>query len=84
MNLGVSTGTYRSRFGEVPGRPAKGETVATSHDLAVLDELLPHPTYAWAGWICVLSPSAGTFEGLKPLLDEAYGRAREGFERRTA
>ena len=83
VNLGISAESFRSHFGGAPERPAKGEAVATGHDFAALDEILPHPTYGWANWVRVLNPSRETFEELKPLLDEAYERARAGFERRT-
>jgi hypothetical protein len=33
---------------------------------------MPHPVYAPQGWVCVLNPSAETFERVKPLLREAY------------
>lgn len=33
---------------------------------------MPHPVYAWMGWVQVLSPSPRTFADLRPLLAEAY------------
>jgi hypothetical protein len=44
------------------------------YDFTVLDQLLPHPVYAPQSWVCVLNPSAETFERLRPLPAEAYGR----------
>jgi hypothetical protein len=61
LNIGVSRGTYRSLFDD-----------AEAHDFTALDRLMPHPVYGSQSWICVLNPSAGTFERLKPLLREAY------------
>ncbi|MBB5235210.1 hypothetical protein HNQ09_002662 [Deinococcus budaensis] len=37
---------------------------------------MPHPVYAPVGWVCVLNPAAVTFEGLRPLLQEAYEKAK--------
>lgn len=48
-----------------------------------LDTLLPHPTYAWSNWVCVLDPSEETIVEIEPLFDEAYDRARATFEQRT-
>lgn len=61
LNIGVSKETYTSMF------PDGGE-----HDFTALDTVMPHPVYGINHWVCVLSPSASTFENLKPLLAEAY------------
>jgi hypothetical protein len=82
LNIGLSKEWYRERFGPLPDRPGKGVVVDTGHDFTVTDELLPHPVYAWAGWVSVLSPSDGTIEDLWPLLDAAYERAVAGYEAR--
>ena len=75
FNVGISKATYRSLFGRQPSRPAAGGVVKTGHDFAALDQLMPHPVYAWMSWVAVLNPSAATFERVKPLLLEAYGLA---------
>jgi len=67
LNVGVSRETFRSLFSE-----------DASHDYAALDVLMPHPVYASQSWVCVLNPSAETFETVLPLLDEAYGRRSHG------
>jgi hypothetical protein len=75
LNIGVSRDTYRSLFGPQPSPPAAGGVVDTGHDFTALDRLLPHPVYAPQSWVCVLNPSAETFETVQPLLAEAYERA---------
>ncbi len=75
LNIGVSGDTYRSLFGPQPSPPGAGGVVDTGHDFTALDRLLPHPVYAPQSWVCVLNPSAETFETLRPLLAEAYERA---------
>lgn len=82
VNLGVRKNTFVDLFGEIPKRPGKGGTVDMDFDFTELDKLLPHPVYAWMGWICVLNPSVKTFEILKPLIREAYEYATEKFEKR--
>ena len=52
------------------------------YDFSELDRLLPHPVYAWMGWICALNPSRQTFEALKPLIGESYEHARENYAKR--
>jgi hypothetical protein len=75
LNIGVARKTYRELFGVPPrdlARDADG-VLDTGLDYTVLDTLLPHPVYAPQNWVCVLTPSAATFETVvAPLLDEAY------------
>jgi hypothetical protein len=64
LNVGVSRETFRSLFGN--------DRADGTYDFAALDRLLPHPVYGRQSWVCVLNPSAETFERVKPLLREAY------------
>jgi hypothetical protein len=66
LNVGISQGTFRSLFG-----PHVSDASA-EYDYSALDQLLPHPVYGSQAWMCVLNPSAATFESVKPLLAEAY------------
>lgn len=75
LNVGVGKATYRSLLGREPPRPEPDGPADTGHDFTALDQILPHPVYARAHWICVLNPSAETFETLRPLLAEAYDLA---------
>lgn len=84
LNIGISKQTYRSLFGSQPARPSAGGVVDTGNDFTVLDQLLPHPVYAWMSWVSVLNPSAATFETVKPLLLEAYDLAVGKFAKRAA
>jgi hypothetical protein len=81
LNIGVSKETYRSLFGPQPAPPA-GRAVETGHDFTALDQLMPHPVYAPMSWVCVLNPSAATFEVLRPLLSEAYQLAVSRYAKR--
>lgn len=73
LNIGVPKATFQSLFG-TPG----------SHDFAALDKLMPHPVYGAQSWICVLNPSAATFQGLHKLLAEAYDLAVTRYANRDA
>ncbi len=74
LNIGVKRDTFRRLFGP-PSGASNGEAASAEHDFAALDRPMPHPVYAAQSWVCVLNPSAETFETLKPLLAEAYALA---------
>jgi hypothetical protein len=76
LNLGLTEPAYRALFGPPPPRPGDDGLIETHHDFKQLDQLLPHPVYAYLGWICVLNPSAATFATLGPLLADAYALAQ--------
>jgi hypothetical protein len=81
--FGLRRETFARLFGEVPSRPPKGEAVALAgYDLTRLDELTPHPVYAWMSWVQILAPTPARFASLRPLLDESLDLARERWRRR--
>lgn len=82
LSLGTSLMHYERLFGPRPARPAAGETIAGSWDFTALDRLMPHPVYAWMGWVAISNPSPKSFADILPLLDAAYERATETFARR--
>src|SRR5262245_42531868 len=84
LNIGVSKETYRSLFGPQPSSPPSGGAVATGHDFTALDQIMPHPVYAPQSWVCVLNPSAATFEAVRPLLADAYQLAVSRHAKREA
>jgi len=73
LNVGVSKQTFRSLFGSSEG-----------YDFTALDRLMPHPEYGKMYWVCVVNPSAATFETVKPLLAEAYDMAVKKQAKREA
>lgn len=82
VNLGIRKATFIEMFDFIPKRPAKGCIVDMNYDFSATNKILPHPVYAWMGWICLLSPSEQTFNELKPLIQEACEYAKEEFKRR--
>lgn len=82
LAIGLAPQSYARLFGSKPARPAKGGTVATGHDFTRLNELMPHPVYAWMNWAQILSPDREAFAALLPLLDEAHALAGEKFARK--
>ena len=80
--FGMSPSSFERRFGAIPARPPKGGVVDLSaFDLTQLDELVPHPVYAWMSWVQILSPSARSFASLQPLLAEALDLAKVRWRR---
>ena len=82
VNLGIRRNSFSKIFGAIPARPAKGCVVNMDYDFSSINTLLPHPVYAWMGWICILNPSKECFDELKPLIQEAYACAKEKYKRR--
>lgn len=82
VNLGVRKNTFKEMFMSVPKRPLAGSVVKMDYDFTQLDTIMPHPVYAWMGWICVLNPTEQTFEKLKPLIQESYCFAQEKYNKR--
>lgn len=80
VNIGVRKSTFIKLFREIPKRPSAGEFVDMDFDFSSLNQILPHPVYAWMSWICVLNPSLQTFETLKPLIKESYEYSKEKFK----
>jgi Family of unknown function (DUF6194) len=68
LNIGVSKQTFGTLFGAPP--PASGGE--GGYDYTALDRIMPHPVYGKMYWVCVLNPSAETFETVRGLLAEAY------------
>ena len=81
VNLGLRKETFIKLFGEIPARPAAGKTVDMNYDFEKTDEILPHPVYAWMGWISILNPDKKTADTLVPFINEAYSYAKEKFEK---
>ena len=71
LNIGVTRNTYERLFGPPPPATREMPVVETGYDHTALDQLMPHPIYVPLSWVCVLNPSVKTFEGVRPLLDEA-------------
>lgn len=82
VNLGLRKEHFKEIFGYIPRRPEAGGVVDMDYDFKELDKIIPHPVYAWMGWISILNPSKETFEKLKPLIEVAYNFSREKFSKR--
>ncbi|MFN3233835.1 MAG: DUF6194 family protein [Gammaproteobacteria bacterium] len=85
MNFKLSKSTFLTHFNEpsLPDRPGKGDIISLksgrNYDPSVLDQVIPHPVYAWMSWVSVINPSKETIETILELgmIDEAYRDAVE-------
>ncbi len=81
LNIGVGRDTFRALFASPAGA---GSDRGAAYNFAALDRLLPHPVHAPQSWVCVLNPSAVSFEAVKPLLADAYARVATRHARRQS
>ena len=77
LNIGVSKQTFQALLGT-------DRVDISGYDFTVLDKIMPHPDYAPQSWVCVLNPSAETFQTVRSLLAEAYDLAVRRNSRRKA
>ncbi len=82
VNMGIRKNTFKEIFGFIPKRPPAGGVVEMDYDFTQADKIIPHPVYAWMGWISVINPSNETFEELKKYISEAYDYSREKFNKK--
>lgn len=82
FRLNIAVG--RERFQQLIGHPpAAHRDHHSAFDHTALDRLLPHPSYAAQGWVCVLNPGERTAEQVRDLLREAHGRAADRHRARS-
>ena len=82
FSIGVGKKHFQQLFSDVPKRPAKGEFVQMSFDFTKTGLLMPHPIYAWLGWVCINNPESPNFDFLKQLLDISYQNAMIKFAKK--
>ncbi len=81
--IGLSGPTYLQLFGPKPKRPEKGGVVNLRHDFTALNQLMPHPVYAWMGWAQILSPTREVFAEIFPCIEEAHWSAVRKFNQKV-
>lgn len=79
LSIGIGKKTYQELFGNIPKRPTKGKTINQNFDFTTLGEFMPHPIYAWMGWVCINNPNIQNIELLKYCLDIAYQNVLKKF-----
>jgi hypothetical protein len=82
LSIGIGKKHYMQLFGTIPVRPAKGRVVDVSFNFEKLGSFMPHPVYAWMGWVCINNPSNSNFDLLAYLLDISYQNVLIKFEQK--
>lgn len=72
LSIGVGKESYHRFFGDVPARPRTGGVVRVDVDFTAMGVLMPHPMYAWLGWICINNPDDSVLHQVAMLLDQSY------------
>jgi hypothetical protein len=75
LGIGIGKNHYRQLFGDIPERPEKGKIIDSDTDFTPIDTIMPHPIYAWMGWVAILNPSKRNLELVSHLLDKSYQHA---------
>ena len=83
ISFGVGKRAYEKLFGVTPKRPPKGGVVQLDFDFTALRVLMPHPIYAWMGWVAMNSPSKDQLETIQTFLDIAYQNVLQKFSKRN-
>jgi len=82
LSIGLGKKQYQEIFGGVPQRPAKGEIIDSGLDFTEMGAWMPHPIYAWLGWVCMNNPAEDNMDMLKHLLDISYQNVLLKFKKR--
>lgn len=70
LSFGLGKERFIEIFGPKPDRPPKGGIVDMPYDFRQTNTLIPHPVYAWMGWVCILNPTS--FDRISEHLNHAY------------
>jgi len=82
LSIGAGKKHYQKLFGNPPARPAKGGVVDVDFDFKELNVLMPHPVYAWLGWVAILNPEKNNLETVKQILDISYKNVLDKFDKK--
>src|SRR4051812_7866196 len=75
LNIGITKQSFQTLFGP-------GLVDVTTYDYTALDKIMPHPDYASQNFICVLNPTAPTWEKIREFLAEAHALATQRHAKR--
>ena len=78
LNIGITKKQYDWFFCTPNSFPGADGSTRRHVDFSELDRIMPHPLYSGAHWVCVLNPSASTFQTVMSLLVHAYERCAGG------
>lgn len=79
ISFGIGKKDYEKLFGPKPKRPAKGGVVDINFDFTLTGILMPHPVYAWMGWVAFNNPEPKDLATIEKLLDLSYQNSKTKF-----
>lgn len=59
-----------------------GKIVSMGFDFTAFYTVMPHPVYAWMGWLFVLNPTEKTFQEFEMMIRE-YHKYSKKFSKET-
>ncbi|MFF2550852.1 DUF6194 family protein [Nocardia sp. NPDC058058] len=78
LNIHAGKDSFTTHLGYPPR-----DSSAHPADPSALDTLIPHPTYASAGWLSIVNPGPQSEPVIADLLHTAYDRARTRYNRNS-
>lgn len=76
LNIGSPKEDFISMFQELPKRPRAGCVVDMDYDFTMINQWMPHPVYAWMGWVCIVNPSRDQEDVIHELLMKSYHKVK--------
>ena len=63
-------------------RSQKGGVVEVDIEFTKTGKLMPHPVYAWMGWVAINYPEKFQWDEVRSLLDISYEHAVQKFSKK--
>lgn len=86
ISCSIDIDSYEKLFGKKPKRASKGKTVILDNSLNIkfddINVIMPHPIYAWMGWISINSPSENKFIEFLNFIDISYKKSKEKYAKK--
>lgn len=82
FSCGLTKDDYINLFKILPKRPKKGEIVDLPYDFSILHEIIPHPIYAYMGWICINCTQETNLELFYKYIDLSYQKAVNNYNKK--
>lgn len=82
ISTGLDRESYEMLFGNVPERARRGSAIELKIDFQELNKIMPHPIYAWMGWISINNPTEASLKEFLNYIDLGYEKVKEKYKER--
>ena len=79
FNFQISKENFIKFFKKIPKRSQKN----TGFNYEVIDQLTPHPVYAWMQWVSIINPSILSIKKFEYLIHEAYLKCMDKYNEKN-